>query len=204
MAVGAGAERADPFQHRAARRRDDLPGQLVERFEAELGHHRGETLAAGLVACRQRVQVALRHVRLAHVRPHHPHQRAVDLACADEVADRDADALLEDLVGVGAEAASAHVGDVAGGREQRDQAAVQERRGDDREVVEVSRALPGVVGDEHVALAQGIDRVVAQEAAHGGRHGVDVPGSPRDRLRQHAPLQVEDARREVARLAHRS
>ena len=75
--------------------------------------------------------------------------------------------------------------------------------GDDREVVEVAGALPGVVGDEHVALAQGVGGVVAQEAPHRGRHGVDVPGRPRDGLRQHAPLQVEDAGGKVARLPHR-
>ena len=80
-------------------------------------------------------------------------------------------------------------------------APVEARRGDD-EVVEVPGAHPGIVGDVGVARLHGVEPEMGDEVLDRLRHGVDVARRAGDGLRQHASLAVEDAGRQVARLAH--
>ena len=64
-------------------------------------------------------------------------------------------------------------------------------------------AEPGIVGDVVIAFTHGVGGEFAQEVVDRFRHGVDVAGRAGDGLRHHAPMQVEDTGREVARLPHR-
>ena len=81
--------------------------------------------------------------------------------------------------------------------------AVVEGRRDDGQVVQVAGAEPGIVGDVVIAGLHRLGGELAQEVADAFRHRVDVTGRAGDRLRHHAPAQVEDAGGEIAGLAHR-
>src|SRR6185369_14751599 len=129
----------------------------------ELVHHLDQAAAADLVAGRQRVEVAHNLDRFAHVGGDDVGQRAVYLAFAGEVHQRDVEAFLVDLAGVGAHAAAADVDDVAGRGEQRDHLAAPEGRRDEGEVVQMAGALPRVVGQEDVAFLHGVRREAIEE-----------------------------------------
>ena len=87
--------------------------------------------------------------------------------------------------------------------EQADDGAVVEGGCDDGQVVQVTGAEPGIVGDVVIARLHRVGGKFAQEMADAFRHGVDVTGRAGDRLRHHASVQVEDAGGKVAGLAHR-
>ena len=125
------------------------------------------------------------------------------LPCAREAHQRDVEAFLVDLAGVGAHAAAADIDDVAGRGEQRHHLAAPEGRRDEGEVVQMAGALPRVVGQEDVAFLHGLRRELVEEVAHRARHRVDVAGRAGDGLRQHGAVEVEHAGRQVAGLARR-
>src|SRR5213593_2870804 len=66
----------------------------------------------------------------------------------------------------------------------------------------MARREPGVVRDQDVARPERLERARGQEVLHRERHGVDVAGGARHRLGDHEAAAVEDASREIARLAH--
>ena len=199
----AGRQLADLVQHRRARCLDDPVAGPVEAVETEFVQRREQRARAGAIAGREGIQIALRGHRVPHVGAQDAKQRAVRLVRAEQVVDRQVDAFLEDLGAVRAEAEAADIGDVRRRREQADGRVVAEYRRDDGEVVEVSRAVPGVVGDEDVAGRERRNRMPVQEIADTRRHRVDVSRCAGHGLREHAAPGVEHARGQVARLAHR-
>jgi len=65
----------------------------------------------------------------------------------------------ENVAGLGAQGVAADVGGVAGRGEERYQVVAEVDRVTDRHVVEVARGLPRIVGDQHVAGRQRVDRI---------------------------------------------
>jgi hypothetical protein len=177
--------------------------QPVEIVDGELVHHLDQAAAADLVAGRQRVEIANHLDRLAHIDGDDVYQRLVDLAFAREAHQRDVEAFLVHLAGVGAHAAAANIDHVAGAGEQRHHLAAPEGRRDEGEVVQMAGALPGVVGQEDVAFLHHLGRELVEEVAHRARHRVDMPGRAGDGLRQHGAVEIEHAGREVAGFACR-
>ena len=202
VAPGPLRQLRDLGEHRLARAVADVVAELVERVDAELGHHLDQALAADVVAAGERIGVALGVDRQARVGADHRHQRLVDDALVDQLQHRDVEPLHEHVGGVGPEADAADVHEMAGAGEQRDDLAVLEAgRGDD-EVVEMAGAHPGIVGDVGVALLHRLEREMRDEVLDRFRHRVDVAGRAGHRLRQHPSLEVEHAGREVAAFAH--
>ena len=117
----------------------------------------------------------------------------VDHAAFNELHDRDEEPLFVDLGGVGAEASAADVDHMGGTAEVSDEPVPAEHRGDDGEVVEVSGALPRVVGDVGVTFIDAVGSDVLDEVGHRGGHGVHVARGTSDRLSDHAPFDVIDA-----------
>ncbi|MNI31877.1 hypothetical protein D3C73_857720 [compost metagenome] len=62
-------------------------------------------------------------------------------------------------------------------------------------------AFPGVVGQQHVAILQRLERKDAQEVLDGFGHGVDVPWRAGDGLRDHAAVRQEYAGGQIAGFA---
>jgi hypothetical protein len=199
---GALGQLGDLGEHRLARALADEVGERVERVDLELVHHLQQPLGADVVAGREAVDVADGVDRQARVGADHRHQRLVHLAALGELEHRDEQALHEHVGRVGPEADAADVHEMAGAAEQRDQLALAEdRRGDD-EVVGVAGALPRIVGDVDVAVFHRRRREMGDEVLHRFRHRVHVAGRAGHRLGEHAPVEIEDAGGEVARLAH--
>ena len=119
-AIGARTKGADARQHGVTGGRNNQLRQRIQGIEPEFGHHRRQAFAAGPVAGGQGVEVALGHVGVAHVGSEETDQGLVHASGAHQVADGDAHAFFENLVGIGAETAAAHVGDVAGCGEKGD------------------------------------------------------------------------------------
>ena len=157
---------------------------------------------AGVVAARQRVQVAHHLSGLPHVVAHDVQQVLVDDAPLGELHDGDEQALLVHLGGVWPVAATPHVDHVGRAGEEGDQGAVAKYRVDHGEVVEVPCALPRVVRDVGVALVDAVGADVVDEVDDGRRHGVDVARGAGYRLGDHPALGVVDAGREVAGFPH--
>ncbi len=97
---------------------------------------------------------------------------------------------------------AADVGQMGRAGEQGDRLSAAETRRRQHEVVEVTGAHPGIVGDVDVALAHGLGADLAHEVLDRLRHGVDVAGRAGHRLGEHPAFEVEDARRQIAALAH--
>ena len=194
---------ADRIGHSPAAAVDDEVGKRREVLQAVFVHHRQQPFAAGVVAGGERVEVADHHARLAHIGPHHLQKPFVDPPRLGERHERHEQALLIDLPGIGSLAEAADIDHMAGGGEQRHDAPVAEGRRHDREVVQVARAFPGIVGDENIALAHGLRGKFLDEMADRERHRVDMAGRAGHRLGKHPPGEVEDARRYVAGLARR-
>jgi hypothetical protein len=91
---------------------------------------------------------------------------------------------------------------MAGAGEEADDAALPEHRRHHRDVVQVARRQPGVVGDVVVALAHRVRGVPGQDVLRAGRQGVHVARRAGHGLGHEAALQVEEARGEVAGFAH--
>ena len=130
------------------------------------------------------------------------HQGFIAPAFAEQVGNRDLQAFLEQIVGVRAKAAAADVGNVAGGRKQGHARTRLKNRRHHGEIIEVAGAIPGIVGQQHVARLQRRQRIAGEELAHGGGHGVDVSRGSGNCLGEHAAGGVEHAGRQIARLPH--
>ena len=181
---------------------DDVVAELSQRIDTELVHHLDQPAAADVVAAGQRIDIALGVDRLARVGANNRHQGLIHLAVVEELQHRDVEALHEHVGGIGAEADAADVHEMAGAGEQGHQLAVAETGRSDDEVVEVTGAHPRIVGDVSIARLHRVDREVTQEMLHRLGHGIHMAGRAGDGLGQHAALEIEDAGREVARLAH--
>ncbi len=202
MGVDAVGEGADGLAQGAFGAGDDLVGEGVDALQPELVHHRQQRAAADVVAGGLGVEVADCLVREADVGADDFQQLVVRLAAGEEFRHGDAQALLENLVRFAGEDLAADVGGVAEVAEVGDDLAVAEDRGEDGEVVELAGGHPGVVGDEDVAVGQGVWRVGGEEMANAGGHGVDVAGGAGQRLGHHLAAGVEDAAGQVLRFAH--
>jgi hypothetical protein len=139
----------------------------------------------------------------AHVGTDHLDQKGLDLPPVGELGDRDQKAFLVDLPPVGAEAAPADVDHMRGAGEIADVAALAEDGRDDRDVVQVPGAEPGVVREVDVALQRVLRAETGGEVPDAFGHGVDVARRARDRLRHHPRLGVKEPGGQVARLPHR-
>ena len=184
----------DLVLHRPLRARDDLRAHALERVELEIRHHLFELLAAGRIARRQGIKIALRHHRITNIRPHDIHQRLVERARAEQVSDGNVDSLFKDLIRVGSKSAAANVGNVARAGKERNRPVAAKDRRDDGKVVEMARRVPWIVGQQHIPGDQRRQRIPRQEFAHRRRHRVDVPGRSGHGLREHRGVHVEDAR----------
>ena len=200
VAVGAVGERADFSQHALVRRVDDVSGQVFQIGDSEFVHHADKASPADLVAGSERIEVAFHLDRVADIRAHDLEHERVEFSPLRERQDRDVETLFIDLASVRPEAASTDVGHMGGGGEQGDDAAAAERRGHRREIVEVTGAEPGIVGEKDIAFLHGRERVLREKALHRCGHRVHVPRGAGDGLGEHAPRRVEHPGRDVAGL----
>ena len=143
----------DGLAHGAARAVDDEGAELVEILDAGLVHHLDDAAAADLVARGQRVEIALHLDGLADVGAHELEQPLVDDAGRRERHDGDEQALVIDLSAIRRHAEPADIDHVAGAGKQRDELALAMGGRHHGEVVQMARALPGVVRQIAVALA---------------------------------------------------
>ncbi len=185
---------ADRFGHRAAAAGDDLLAQRLDLGQPEFAHHRNEAAAADIVAGDQRVDVAHHLDRFAHIGADHRQQVLVHFAGAHQAQQRNEQAFMPDLASFRRLPDTAHVDQMGGAGEQRDDPAVHEGGRDDHQVVQMPGALPGIVGDVDITFLHVLDGKHFEEMPDGGRHRVDVPRCAGHRLRQHPALQVEHAR----------
>ena len=126
--------------------------------------------------------------------------RLVEAAFLVELADGDADALVIDLHGRGAEARSADIGQVRDAERIGDDAAVAEHRPHHGDVVEMARALPRVVGHDDVAGLQRLRRVALQHVPQRDGRAADEHRHAEGALRDRVCLRVEDHAGEVVAL----
>ncbi len=193
----------DLRQHGVARAFDDVGTQHLKVVQPVLAQHGGKPALAGLIAGHQGVEVALHLHRFADIDPDQIDQRLIHHALTRQRHDRDAQAFVEHLPAIRRQADAADIHDMHGAGEQPDHlAVVKSGRGDD-DVVQMPGAHPGVVGKVVVALTHRLGRNGGQEVLHAARHGIHMAGRAGDSLRQHAPLHVEHAGRDVASLARR-
>src|SRR5919112_1903068 len=177
----------------------DLFRERLDVVEVELLDRLHQPRAAHIVAPRLCVEVPDDLEGRPHVGADEPEEVFVGLAPHEQAGHGHEEPLLVDLARVRAEATPPDVEGVAAVAEVRHHVAAVEDRGDHRKIVEVTRGLPRVVGDQHVALTEGLGGNLAQKVVDGGRHGIYVARRARHRLRDHAAPLVEETRREVAR-----
>ena len=204
MAIGARPQAAQ----RLARHRLGAVQQFVEQRQQFVAPEVAGQLAKPSRADRAggdlRVDVAHQHVRHAHVLPQHRDQRVVQRVAATELQQRDANAFLEDLGGVGRRGARRHAADVLVMRHRRadrDHASVGEHRHHDGDVRQMRAAEIGVVEDPDVALAHRLERHVVQQPSHHRRQRAEMHRDG-ERLRQCLALQREQAGRGVQAFLH--
>jgi hypothetical protein len=167
-----------------------------------LAAERCQTLCADLARRHLGMEVARHVIWLTDVGEDElPHVR-VALAARHQLADRDPQAFLEAVPPTGADAVAADVGVVDRRAEQRDHAAVAPRRHEHRDVEQLAGGLVRVVGDQHVARLERVDRVLGEDVGDADRERVDVAGGAGDGLRHHPTAAIEHGVGEVARLAH--
>ena len=200
--VGPGLQLTDACSGRRLGAVDDLVGEVLDVVQAVLIAQRQQPLRTDLAGRHLRVEVAGHVVGLADVGQDELPDVVVALATPHQLDDRDPQTLFEHVATAGADAVAADVGVVDGGAEQRDDPAAAPDRDEHRHVEQLARRLVRIVGDQDVALLQGVERVLLQDVDD--RHGqaVDVPRRSGDRLGDHAPAAVEHGVREVAGFAH--
>ena len=110
--------------------------------------------------------------------------------------------LLRNLVRFRGEHAASDVGRVACVRKVGHHGVPEKYRCQHGHIVHLTRGLPGIVGEQHVAGSEGCGRIHIEEVSDPGGHCVDVPRSSGQRLGDHVPARIEDAAGEVLRLAH--
>ena len=81
--------------------------------------------------------------------------------------------------------------------------AVMKRWCNDRQVVQMARPQPRIVGNIMITRPHRRRWKFLQEVPDALGHRVDVPGRPCHRLRHHPAVQVEDPRRQIPSLPHR-
>ena len=192
----------DRLPHRGLRARADFVGEGLYVRKVELVHHLQQPRPADLVAAGLGVQVADDLEGRPYVGPDDAQELLVGLPADEEAGDRNEESLLVDLPPVSPEAPAPEVEGVAAVAEEGDEVAVAEDGRHHGEVVEVARGLPRVVGNESVARFQRALREGFEEVVGARRHGVDVAWGAGDGLGDHPAAAVEEAGREVARLAH--
>ncbi len=202
MPVLARRQVADLLHHRPARLFQDLAPHRLQVGQPEVVHHLHELARTRVVAGGQGVEVAFRHDRISNVCGDEHHERLVTHPLPEQKGDGNAKPFLEQIVGIGPEAPSPDIGDVAGGCKQAYARIFEKDRRDDGKVVQVTGSVPRVVGEQHVSWPQRIDGMTLQEFPYGRGHGVDVTRRAGDRLGQHVAARVEHAGREIAGLPH--
>ena len=149
-----------------------------------------------------RVEVAPRVPRRAVVGHDQPPQVHVVDVALDDLDRRDAQALLEDLGGVGGEAAdrlAADLGEVADVGDEAEQLALVEDGPDHRVLGDVRAAAVGVVVQHDVAGLERLDAELLERPAHDEQAGRDLRRAEL-RLADHVAAPVEEHAREVEAL----
>ena len=105
-------KRADDLQHGAARRPDDVIGDLPDPVHAELVHQVPQAAAGDVVAGGERIEVADDLDRFPDIGADDLEDALVGLAAFEQAHDRNAEPLLEHLAGVRSESRTADIHDV--------------------------------------------------------------------------------------------
>ena len=103
---------------------------------------------------------------LAHIGANDLHEHAIRLAGLEQFHDRNAQSFFENLPRFGRKNAPANIGAVAGIREQRRQFALAKNRRRNRDVVDLTRGLPWIVGNQHISGREPFRRERRQEMFH--------------------------------------
>lgn len=181
---------------------------------ANLMMHAGGWDEAGLVCCMakfvadiiasgQRIEVAHHLIGFTHIGAQHLDQKAVHFATFSEFHDRNLDAFFINRLAIRPKAATAHIHHMRGAGEKADQNLTFERGRDHCDVMQMPRPLPRVVGHIGIARKHVLAANLGNEMEDRFGHGVHVPRRAGNGLRQHPARRIEDARRQVARFAHR-
>ncbi len=200
--IGAGFQLADRLPRRRFRARDDLFGQFVDVVESVAVAQQLQPLRADAAGRDLRRDITQHLVRGADVVADDVEQQLVPDALLVELGARDPQAFLVHVARAGADAVAADIRVMDGRAEEADHLALAEHRRDDGDVEEVAGRQPRVVGDKDIALVERVRRELVDKMRAGGRQRVDVAGRASNRLRDHAPLAVQERTGEVARLAH--
>ena len=182
----------------------DLLGERQQRLRVELVvlQHADEAATADVVGDDLRAQVAEHLVRRAHVGADDLADRLVELARPVELHHRQAQAFLEHVLGLGGGHAAADVEVVDDADRERHELLLVEDRGGHAQVVGMPGALPGVVGEQRVAVPEVLQREVLEEVAHHIRHHADEGRGGLGRVREEVALDVKEAAGEVVEVAH--
>ena len=205
IAPGARGPLAQGLAHGQPRTLDDVVALRLQVGQLELAQQALQPHGAHRVAGDQRMEVALDLAGLAHVGAHDVQHGFLDHALACEAQRRQEQSFVKDFQRIGSGVDAADVDHVHRRCEERHSLlrvvfAVEHRRDHDH-VEQVAGALPRIVGDEHVAVAHGVDGKGAQEVQHRISHRIDVARRAGHGLRDHAPVGQEHAGRQVAGLA---
>jgi hypothetical protein len=198
VAVGPGL---DAVAHEGLRAPVDLARQGVEVGEPLVLEELPQPPRAHLMRPHDRPQVAQHHLGDAAVAADHLEQQRVLAPRLVELGRGHPHALREhvrrhDVAGV-----AAHVGDVGDGAQDRHHAAAVEHRRQHEVVRQVAVADPGVVGDQHVAGSELVERVAPQDRPRGPRDRDAEVGRAEARLAQGGAARIEQDAGEVAALA---
>ena len=85
--------------------------------------------------------------------------------------------------------------------EQRDHFAFVKGWRDNREIMQMTGALPRIVGDVDITVPHAVRREYIEEMHHRPGHGIDVPRRAGDRLGQHLAFQVKNPGGDIAGFA---
>ena len=202
--VGALRQLADFIERRLPAAFEDEGAQRVDAVHVELVQHLHQPLGAGVVAGTEGVDIPLQLDRGARARADEVEEGLVRHAAGFEAADDgDEEPFLEHRTPFGSHAEAADIDDMRGIGKQPDDLALAEGGGDDGEVVQMPGRQPGIIGDVVLPGLHGVRREFLQEMPDAFGHGVHMAGRAGHGLRQHPPLQVEDACGEIAGFAHR-
>ena len=164
-------------------------------------HELEQLRAADVVAAGHCVQVTFDFTRRSHIGLQDLEQLFIALAAFEELHDRDAQPFFENLARLGGENSSADIGAVASVGKQCDHFAVAKNRRGDRDIVDLPRRLPRIVGDQHVARRQLVRWKRREKVLHRSRHGIDMARRATERLSDHSALRIKHAARQVLAFA---
>ena len=158
---------------------------------------------ANFVASGQRVHIPNQLIRLSHVPAHNPHKRFIHYPTGREFHDRNVEPFFIDARRIRPKAASTDINDMGSAGKEPDQRAAMERRCDHRDIVQVARPLPRVVRKVDITFINILTSDPTDEMRNSVCHRVDVTRRASNSLRQHLPLKIINASRQIASLAHR-